>query len=136
MPNTTLTPKQAQKRYMGRMLGASGAYIGTVLAASFVVDEGDAVTVSTILVALVPAICILFMLRAVWMYLNEVDEVARHDFTQAMMVSLFIILAIGGGWGLVELFNDNLPRLPIFYVFPAFFGIYGLVSCFGFGRRA
>ena len=88
----------------------------------------------TILAALVPGLFILAMLWAVWRYVAEVDEVARHDFVQAKLVALFSVLAISGGWGLVELFNTNVPRLPVFWIFPIYFMIFGLVSCFRFRR--
>lgn len=136
MTSKTLSPKTAHKNYMGRMLGASGGYIGTVFAAAFVIDDGDPVSVITILVSLLPAIFVLLMIRAVWRYISEVDEVARHDYVQAMMAALFIVLALSGSWGLVELFNDDLPRVPIFWVFPIFFFAFGIVSSFRYRRCA
>jgi cytochrome c-type biogenesis protein CcmH/NrfF len=136
MTTINLTPKQAAKQYGCRMMGAALGYLGATFGAAMVLDEGDPVTVITILVALVPAAFVLLMLRAVWRYMKEMDEVARYDHTQAMLIALFVVLSVGGGWGLVELFNEELPRLPIFWVFPGFFFIYGLVACFVFGRRA
>ena len=128
MTNTSLTPQKATKQYMFRMMGAAGGYIGAVFGAAMVLDDGDPVSVITLLVAAFPAIFILLMLRAVWIYINVVDEVARHDMVEAMLVALFCMLAIGGSWGLVELFNESVPRLPIFWVFPGFFIIFGVVS--------
>lgn len=134
MSDKTLTPKAANKRYFSRMFGAACGYVGSVFGVSFLIDKGDPVTVVTILAALIPGFFVLMMLWAVWRFVNEVDEVARHDLTQAMLVALFSVLAISGGWGLVELFNTNLPRLPVFWVFPVFFLIFGFVNCFRFGR--
>jgi hypothetical protein len=129
-----MSPRTAHRRYMARMLGAACGYIGTIIAASAVIDKNGPVTAITILVAAVPAICILAMLRAIWKYIQEVDEVARHDHVQAMLAALFVVLAISGSWGLIELFNESLPRLPVFYIFPVFFLIYGLVSSIRYRR--
>jgi cytochrome c-type biogenesis protein CcmH/NrfF len=131
-----LTPKSAHRQYMGRMLGASGGYIGAVFGAAMVLDDGDPVSLITLAVAALPAIFILLMLRAVWTYINQVDEVARHDHVEAMLVALFVMLAIGGSWGLVEMFNASVPRLSIFWVFPGFFMIYGLVAVIRYRRCA
>lgn len=136
MTDAILTPKQASKQYTFRMMGASLGYLGATMGAAAVLDKGDPVSLITILVALVPGLFVLLMLRAVWRYMREMDEVARFDHTRAMMVALFLILSVAGGWGLVELFNESLPRLPVFWVFPGFFFAYGLISCFVFGRRA
>lgn len=134
MSTRSLSPKSAHRQYTARLLGTSGGYIGTVMAAAFVLDDGDPITIVTLLVALLPALFILLMLRAVWIYINAIDEVARHDHVEAMMVALFIVLAIGGSWGLLEMFNSSVPRLSIFWVFPGFFLIYGLVSAIRYRR--
>ena len=129
-----MSPRTAHRRYMARMLGASCGYIGTIIAASTVIDKDGPVTAITILVAAVPAIFILGMLRAIWKYIQDVDEVARHDHVEAMLAALFVVLAVSGSWGLIELYNESLPRLPVFYVFPVFFMIYGLVSSIRYRR--
>ncbi|MGB6229863.1 MAG: hypothetical protein WBF53_07025 [Litorimonas sp.] len=134
MTHSNLTPKQAHKRYLGRMLGASFGYVGSVFGASYFIDSGDPITPITILVALVPAAFVLMMLAAVWRYIAEVDEVARHYSIQSMMVALFGVLALSGSWGLVELFNEDLPRLPVFWLFPTFFALFGLAGAIGFRR--
>jgi len=129
-----MKPKLVKKRYMSTMLGASFGYVGSVLGISFLHDKVPDGSAAGILTSLVPGIFICFMLGAFWRYLKDVDEVARHDMIQAMIVGLFALLALSGGWGLVELFNDSLPRTPIFYAFPAFFLIFGLVSCVKYKR--
>ena len=123
-----MKPKLANKKYMSTMLGASLGYLGAVFGISFLHDKVDDGSVTGIAISLIPGVFICFMLLAVWRYLNDVDEVVRHQLTQAMMMGLFMLLALSGGWGLVELFNDSLPRLPIFYAFPLFFLVYGLVT--------
>lgn len=129
-----MKPKDANKRYFSRMLGASLGYIGSVFGATFLHNKLIDGSVLGIFLSLVPGIFICLMLLAVWRYLNEADEVVRYDLTQAMMVGLFALLALSGGWGLVELYNDSLPRLPIFFAFPVFFLTFGAVSALKYRR--
>lgn len=129
-----MKPKLAKKRYMFTVMGSSLGYLGSVFGISFLHDKLADGSIGAILLSLIPAIFICLMIASVWRYLKDVDEVARHDLTQAMLVGLFVLLTLSGGWGLVELFNDSLPRLPIFFAFPAFFLIFGFVSCVKFKR--
>ena len=129
-----MKPELVKKRYMSSMMGSSFAYLASVFGMSNLHDKVPDASFGGILISLVPGVFICFMLYFVWKFLKDVDEVARHDMTQAMMVGLFALLALSGGWGLVELFNDSLPRLPIFYAFPAFFLIFGCISCVKYKR--
>lgn len=129
-----MKPKLARRRYMFTVMGASLGYVGSVAGCSYLHRKVIDGSTPGILLSLLPGAFLCLMLLAVWRYLNDVDEVARHDMTQAMIIGLFVLLALSGGWGLVELFNDSLPRLPIFYAFPAFFITFGLVSGFKYKR--
>lgn len=129
-----MKPKHAKKRYISTVIGASLGYIGSVFGCSALHHKVPDGSIAGILLSLVPGLFIGLMLFAFWRYLRDVDEVARHDMTQAIIIGLFVLLMLSGGWGLVELFNDSLPRLPIFYAFPAFFMTFGLVSCVKYKR--
>jgi len=131
-----MKPKAVKKRYLLTMMGASLGYLGSVSGISFLHDKVPDGSIAGMLIALIPAIFIGLMLSAFWRFLKDVDEVARHDMTQAIMAGLFILLMLSGSWGLVELFNDSMPRLPIFYAFPSFFIIFGLVSGIKYKRWA
>lgn len=131
-----MKPELAKKRYMSMMIGSSLGYIATVFVVSYthgLLTEGST---PAIILSLVPAVPICLMLWSIWRFLDEMDEVARHVLTQSMLFGLFVLLALSGAWGLVELFNDSMPRLPIFFVFPAFFIIFGLVTGFKYKRWA
>jgi len=125
---SNIKPAQATKRYMRGVMGSALGYIVTVFGVSFLHDKFIDGSLVAILIAAIPGIFIALMVLSLWRYLNEADEVMRHDLTQAMMGGLFLTLVISGGWGLVELFNDDMPRLPIFFVFPGFFLLYGLIA--------
>jgi len=131
-----MKPKLANKRYMSLMMGSSLGYLATVFAISFTHDYLIDGSIAAIILSLVPGVPICLMVWSLWRYLKEVDEVARHDLTQAMLIGLFVLLVLSGSWGLAELFNDSMPRLPIFFAFPAFFLVFGLVSVTKYKRCA
>ena len=131
-----MKPKLAKRRYMSAMMGSSLAYLAATFGVSFLHNPDNDGTAFGIVLSAIPAIFLLMMVWSVWRYLGEMDEVARFEHTQAMIAGLFAVLAITGGWGLVELFNDSLPRLPMFFVFPFFFIVFGLVSCLKYKRWA
>lgn len=129
-----MTPKLAKKRYMATTIGSALGYLGAVVGVRFSHDKLIDGSIYAILLASVPAIFICVMIWGLWRYLNDVDEVERHYMTQAMISALAIILAVSGGWGLVEMFNESLPHLPVFYIFPAYFLIFGLISAIKYKR--
>ncbi|GLQ20627.1 hypothetical protein ACFFUB_01075 [Algimonas porphyrae] len=129
-----MSQKRAHRRYTFTMIGASLAYIGSVIGVALLTDDADPLTPLTLIAVFLPGIPILYMLWAMWRYLNEVDEVGRHFLTRAFMMALFGALAISGVWGLGELFLEALPRLPVFYIFPITMGLFGLATAFGPAR--
>lgn len=131
-----MKPQLATKRYLSLMMGSSLGYIATVCAVSLTHSSLIDGSIPAIVLSLVPGVPLCLMLWSIWRYVNEVDEVVRHDLTQAMMIGLFILLILSGSWGLAELFNDSIPRFPLFFAFPVFFIIYGVVSGLKYKRCA
>jgi len=131
-----MTPKQAGRRYIMMMMSGSLGYLISVFGVSIFHDTFQDGSLAGITLSLIPAAFILIMIFSIYRFLNDMDEVARHDHSEAMLLSLFIILTLSGGWGLAELFNDSMPRLPVFFVFPIFFLIYGVISCMKYKRWA
>ena len=129
-----MTPKIALKRYLSLVLGSALGYLGTVFAVSLTHDMLIDGSIAAIILSLVPGVPLSVMVWSLWRYLKESDEVVRHDLTQSMMIGLFVLLALSGCWGLAELFNDSMPRLPLFFAFPLFFFILGIVSAIKFKR--
>lgn len=129
-----MKPALAKRRYFLAVMGSALGYIGAVFGVSFIHDKFVDSSVPALLISAIPAVFIALMVWSLWRFLNEVDEVERHELTQAMMSALLVILTLSGGWGLVELFNDDFPRLPIFFVFPLFLLIYGVIASIRYKR--
>ena len=123
-----MKPKIATKRYLSLMLGSSFGYLATVFAVSLSHRNLTDGSIPAIILSLVPGVPLCLMVWSVWRYLKEADEVVRHDLTQSMLIGLFVLLILSGCWGLAELFNDSIQRLPLFFAFPVFFLIFGIVS--------
>lgn len=108
----------AQRRYIGRMIPLSIAYMLAVFGASSVIPDGAAATPLTVVIALVPAMAVLGFIWAMGRYLTELaDEYVRMLEIRKMLVATGLTLALASGWGILELFT-TVPRVQLFYVFP------------------
>lgn len=107
-----------QRRYVGRMIPISLAYVATVMLASWIIPDDAAATPLTVAVALVPALATSGFIWAMARYIAELtDEYVRMLEVRKMLVATGLTLALASGWGILELFTD-VPRVPLFYVFP------------------
>ena len=130
----TLKPTQVRNRYFRELGISSVLYVAGILLAARLIDDGDPLTVGNMALVALPAVALLMMVVAMWRYFASVDEVLRAYYSRALLVAAFAVLAISGSWGLFELMNESFPRLPVFFVFPIFMGIFGLASCLKLGR--
>ena len=130
---STLSPTLVRKRYFREFAVGLAIYVAGVVLAAGLVDDGDSVTGLHVALMSVPVIGLLVMVAAMWRYFGAVDEVLRAGYSQALLVAAFAVLAISGAWGLMELMSESVPRLPVFFVFPIFMGVFGMAS--GLRRR-
>ncbi|HZG31769.1 hypothetical protein EAO27_11725 [Sphingopyxis sp. YF1] len=118
----------AQRRYIGRMIPVSIAYVAAIFAASAIIPEGATATPLTIGIALVPGLAILGFIWAIGSYFSELkDEYLRLLEVRKALVATGLTLALTATWGILELYTD-VPRVPLFWVFP--------VWCLGLGVGA
>ena len=129
-----MSPTEKNRRYKFSTFGYGLGYIGAVFGISFLPETLFEGSIAGIFLAIIPALFICLMVLTFWRYINNIDEVARHDHISAMVISLMLVLIVSGGWGLVELFNENMPRIPIFYIYPVFFLTYGLIAAIRYKR--
>jgi len=113
------------RRYTFRMLGSGVGYALTLLGATWILKTTQPNIIVAVALAIIPALFVLGMLVAIWKFLNEADEVQRFFVMRAMMLGLFAVLGISGAWGVFEMLIDDLPTLPVFWVFPIFFFVMG-----------
>lgn len=130
-----MTHKQILKRYMFSLLGYSCAYAGSIIGVAFVI-KGDLIenVIVKIGLVLIPAIFVMMMLRAFWVYLRDVDEAQRFFLQRSVNIAAFTILIFAGSWGVVEMMVDEIPKIPVFWTFPLFFVIFGLATGLGSAR--
>ena len=108
----------AQRRFVGRMIPISIAYIAAVMLASWIIPDDAAATPLTVAVALVPALATSGFIWAMARYLAELtDEYVRMLEIRKILVATGLTLALASGWGILELFTD-VPKVPLFFVFP------------------
>ena len=137
---TTIQPYSANRRYLLRSVTASVAYLIAVAGARWLVPHDAPADPMTIAVALVPGLAVLAWIWAMGKYLIELsDEYLRMLEVRKFLIATGVTLAGTSIWGFVELFTD-VPRLPVFYVFPIwcgalFIGQIANLRALGFGGR-
>lgn len=130
-----MTVNRKMCRHTKSSLVFSMAYAVALIGFTFVVKSlSNPSNFLVVSLALIPGTLLLGMLWSFWRISVTVDEAQRHFLTQSMIVSLFFTLGLSGVWGSIELMTTDLPRLPVFWIFPIFFGVFGLAACFGPGR--
>jgi hypothetical protein len=109
----------AMQRYLRIHLILSAVYIALVFLASWLIPDNAPPTPTVILFALLPG---LVVLGWIWnmgrLLVTMEDEYLRMLEVRKMLWASAITLSICGGWGLLELFVPDLPRLPVFFIFP------------------
>ncbi len=120
MTPANYTPKQALRRYFKMFVPSMIAYLVLVVLAVRLI-RGELVTGAVMyLVAFLPALAALGFLFSWFRFIRETDELARRVQTEAIMFGVGVVLTLSLTWGLLEMFIDTLPRLPVFWVFPIF----------------
>lgn len=127
----------AAARYTRRMLLIAAVYVAGIVLASMVIDPGAPLGLLAIGLALIPGAAMLAAIGAIGRFVAELpDEYLRMLEVRKIIVATGVTLAITSVWGLLELYSDSLPRLPVFYVFPIWCaGLFvgQLVNRFAFG---
>ena len=129
-----MTHKQILKRYIFSMLGYGLAYAGSIIGISFIIEDSVSNLFLKIGIALIPVIFVMLMLRTIWIYVRDVDEAQQYFLQRAVYIAALAVLIFAGSWGVVEMIIDDIPKTPVFWMFPLFFLVFGLATCFGPAR--
>lgn len=114
----------ATGNYLMRMLVVSVAYVGSVFAASQLIEDGDPVTVLSVIIALVPGLAIALYFWAMGKYLAELqDEFLRMLMVRQALIATAIAFSAAAIWGFLESFGQ-VPHIDAYW-WPIvwFFGI-------------
>jgi hypothetical protein len=85
------------------------------------------------LIALLPLPAIVWMMTALLRRLLRKDELEQRVDLMAIAIASAAVGVVSLAWGLLDL-NGLVPRVSLFYVFPALMGAYGLVKCVAWAR--
>ena len=119
----TVSRNPATVRYTRRMIAIMVVYVAGIALASFIIDRAAPLGPLTIGLALIPGLAMLAAIIAIGRFVAELsDEYLRMLEVRKLIVATGVTLAITSVWGLLELYSDSLPRLPVFYVFPIWCG--------------
>jgi hypothetical protein len=113
----------AAARYTRRMVLIAAAYLVGIVLATLTIDRAAPLGPLTIALALIPGLAMLAAIGAIGQFVAGIpDEYLRMLEVRKIIVATGVTLAITSVWGLLELYSDSLPRLPVFYVFPIWCG--------------
>jgi hypothetical protein len=110
----------AGRRYVFRFAIAMAAYMVFLQVSVRAIDAGTVEGALRYLLALMPALPVLAVIVIMGLYLlEEDDEFRRMKTVQAILGGLGVVLAVSTAWGFLEELAD-VPRLPLYLVFPIF----------------
>lgn len=108
----------AYRAYVRRFVPAAILYVVAIAFASWFIPDDAPLSLSVVLIALLPGIAIVGMLWAMGRLLVELDdEYLRMLEVQKALIATGLTLATCAVWGLIELYS-TAPRMPVFMVFP------------------
>jgi hypothetical protein len=108
----------AYGRYVKRIAGSAGLYVGAIMLASRLLHKHAQVSPGAILIALIPGLAVVGMIWAIGRLLMELDdEYLRLLEVRKAIFATGITLAVASVWGLLEIFT-NVPKLPVFWALP------------------
>lgn len=116
--NARLRPSaggSANARYLARMLVVTFLYVGSLFAALALIDEGDPVTIGTIVLAFLPGLAVAAYFWAIARLMIELDdEFLRMLMVRQSLVATAIALSAASIYGFLENF-EIVPHLAAFY---------------------
>ncbi len=113
----------AYRAYLRRFVPIMFVYVAAIMVANFTIPDGAEATAWTVAIAVLPGLAIVGVIWAMGRLLVELsDEYLRLIEVKKALIATGFALAVSSVWGLLEFYTD-VPRLPIFFVFP--------IWCFG-----
>ena len=115
----TQTRNPAFRRYLGRFVPITVAYLASIALATWIIPNDAPANALTIGLAILPGLAVVGWIWAMGRLLIELDdEYLRMLEVRKMIVATGVTLALTSVWGILELYSPEVPRLPVFFVFP------------------
>jgi len=106
------------RAYLRRFVPTILVYVAAIMIASYTIPDGAGATAWTVAIALLPGLAIVVLIWTMARLLIELsDEYLRMIEVRKALIATGFALAVTSVWGLLELYTD-VPRVPIFFVFP------------------
>lgn len=123
-----LTPKQALRRYFKLFFPSMTAYMVAIFIAVKLLKNNIVTGPLIYPIALLPGLAALVFLYGYFRFIWETDELQRKIQIEATLVGVAAILTFTLTWGIMEMFLPDLPRIPMFWIFPLYFVIQGFAA--------
>ena len=125
--------KQAGRRYTRGMMVAGLLYVGIVALGVSVIRHMSPPQWLVIVLALLPALPALLMLRAYLTFFRALDEFQRRVQAEAALITLGIVTVAAFSYGFLEEWA-GFPHIPLIWMIPAVVITWG-ASAFFVRRR-
>ncbi|MBV6397219.1 MAG: hypothetical protein HFACDABA_02827 [Anaerolineales bacterium] len=119
---------QILKRYYKEFWIAMGAYVIVVVAAAFALKDMELSRPMQVIVALLPVIPIVFVVKAILRVARDSDELIQRIQFQAVMFSAITTGMLTFAYGFLE--NIGFPHFPAIWTFPIMLFLWG--AAFGY----
>lgn len=121
--------REPMRRYNRRMIPAMLAYVVLLLAAITYAEQAEPTGVLAWVIAIAPAIPILFAIRAIFLLpTEETDEYQRHRLQQAYAWATGATLMVCTAAGFLDMFGV-VPNLELWIAFPMWTAFMGIARC-------
>jgi len=120
---------RATKRYGRGTIFSMSAYVALIFVVSWFPGLEGAPPWLVVLGALAPGLAICAQLWVVLRYLRESDEFVRMLLAKRFIVAALLVFGGATIYGFLETYA-GAPHMPMWLVYPGFWGVFGLVSPF------
>jgi len=122
MTGCSPTSNAAYRRYTRRFWAATALYVTAIALATWLIPDDAHASPLTVGIALLPGVGMVAMIWAMARLLVELDdEFLRMLEVRKALAATGVVLVVASVWGILELYTD-VPRLPVFLVFPLWCG--------------
>lgn len=121
--------KQAGRRYTRGMMLAGGLYVGLVVLGVTVINRMSPPHWLVIVLALLPVLPALLMLRTYLTFFRALDEFQRRVQSEAALITLGVLTIAAFGYGFLEAWA-GFPHVPLIWAIPAVIITWGVSAFF------